>query len=75
MLEHKMIQSESTSDTIGLRYFMVYLLLHNFGVHVRDKADGELAIDLAGNNSLGSHVRESPFNTMKGKRWVPPAVH
>ena len=54
---------------------MAYLLLHNFGVHVRDEADGELANDLAGDDSLGSSFCKSSFNPMKRKRWVSPAVH
>lgn len=47
------------------RHFNIYLLLHRFGVHVRDKADGELANDLAGDDSLGPCLGESSLNTMK----------
>lgn len=54
---------------------LLYLLLHNFGVHVRDEADGELAIDLAWDHRLGSCFRKSPLNTMKRQGRVPPAVH
>lgn len=57
------------------RYLRVYLLLHNFGVHVRDEADGELADDLAGDHSLGPCFRERSLNAMKRKRWISPAVH
>lgn len=53
----------------------VYLLLHNLGVHVRDEADGELAIDFAGDNGLSACFREGPFDAVKRKGRVPPAVH
>ncbi len=47
---YKMAELETVSDISG-----VYLILHNFGVHVRDEADGELADDLAGDDSLGPY--------------------
>lgn len=52
-----------------------YLLLHHFGVHVRDKADGELPDDLSGDDCLGTSFREGPFNTVEREGGVPPAVH
>uniref|UniRef100_A0A3P9DMS3 AIG1-type G domain-containing protein n=1 Tax=Maylandia zebra TaxID=106582 RepID=A0A3P9DMS3_9CICH len=46
-----------------------------FGEAKEHKADGKLANDLARNNRLGSCFRESPLNTMKGKRRISPTVH
>ncbi|TNN47390.1 hypothetical protein EYF80_042393 [Liparis tanakae] len=54
-------------------YFKAYLLLHHFGVHVGDEADGELADDLSGDNGLGSCFRERSLDTMKRQRRIPPA--
>lgn len=55
--------------------FRIYLFFYNFGVHVRDEADGKLSNDLPGDNSFGSCFREGALNTMKRQRWEPPAVH
>lgn len=73
--------SSDLTITIGPRHksalvhFRIYLLLHHFGVHVGDEADGELADDLAGDNGLCSRSGESSLDTMKRQTRIPPAVH
>lgn len=49
----------------NFNFFQHYLFLHDFWVHIRNKADGELANDLAWDDRLGPRLGESPLDSMK----------
>lgn len=48
-----------------LNFFQHYLLLHHVWVHIRDETNGELANDLAWDDSLCPCLGKSSLNSMK----------